>query len=74
MRIKYWLIDRKYWWWIRPKEHLLLWFVGKLPHEVCARAMVRVMAHATTGQWSNQFVPDLGAMEALQRWDQPSGR
>ncbi len=30
---------------------------------------VRVLMHATTGQWSSQVVPDLTFMEGLKRWD-----
>jgi hypothetical protein len=30
---------------------------------------IRVMAHATQGRWSNQVVPDLLAMDALDRWN-----
>jgi hypothetical protein len=72
--MKIWLLERKYWWYKRPKEKFFLWFVGKLPRTLCARATIRVIAHATTGQWSNQIVPELKAMDALQRWDIPSGR
>lgn len=72
--MKYWLIERKYWWYGKPKERLLLWIVGRLPRELCARAAIRVIAHATTGQWGNQVVPELKAMDALKRWDIPHGR
>jgi len=41
--------------------------VWKLPREVVARAAFRVVAHATTGQWSNQVVPELTALEASNR-------
>lgn len=41
---------------------------GALPHSVAKWAFIRVTVHATTGRWSNQVVPDLTAMEALQRW------
>lgn len=66
--------DYRYWYWEKPKERLLMWSVGKLPRELVARAAIRVIAHATTAQWSNQVVPELGAMEALQRWDSPHVR
>jgi hypothetical protein len=29
---------------------------------------IRVGAHATTGKWSNQIVPELTVADALQRW------
>ena len=41
--------------WLLPKR-LVLW---------CA---IRVVSHATTGQYSNQIVPELTAMDAIQRW------
>jgi len=31
-------------------------------------AAIRLMAHATTRQYSNTEVPKLTAMEALERW------
>lgn len=72
--MKYWLMDRKYWRWTKPTERVLLWFVSKLPRTLCSRVATRVIAHGTTGQWSNQIVPELTAMDALQRWDIPHGR
>jgi hypothetical protein len=40
-----------------------------LPRPVAYWAAIRVMAHATTGRYSNQVVPELTAMDALKRWD-----
>lgn len=71
--MKYWLIERKYWWYDKPKHRLMLKLIWKLPRGLCAWAAVRVMSHATTGQWSNQVVPELTAMDALKRWDLPRG-
>lgn len=42
--------------WLLPKR-LVMW---------CA---VRVGAHATTGQYSNQLVGELTFLEALKRWN-----
>ena len=44
-----------------------------LPSKVAYWAAIRVMAHATTGSYSNQLVPELLAMDALKRWDDPAG-
>jgi len=44
-----------------------------LPKQVAYWAAIRVMAHATTGSYSNQVVPDLTALQALDRWDDPTG-
>jgi hypothetical protein len=30
---------------------------------------IRLIAHATTGKFGNQVVPDLTAMDALSRWE-----
>lgn len=57
----------------KRKESLLLWFVGHLPRQVIYRAAIRVGADATTGAYSNQNVPKLYFMDALQRWDMRDG-
>ncbi len=48
--------------------------VWRLPERLVYWSAIRVMAHATTGKWSSQVVPELGAMEALRRWDEAHGR
>lgn len=45
--------------------------VWAMPRKLVMWAFIRVVSHATTGKWSNQVVPELGAMEALERWDNP---
>lgn len=42
-----------------------------LPKSIVMWAYIRVVSHATTGRWSSQVVPELGATEALDRWDNP---
>jgi len=39
-----------------------------LPARVVYWAAIRMFAHATTGKYSEQIVPDLTAMQALDRW------
>ena len=39
-----------------------------MPRRVAYWCAVRVNAHATTGKWSTQIVPELTAMDALKRW------
>lgn len=34
---------------------------------------IRLIAHATSGEWSHQIVPDLKAMDALERWEKSHG-
>ena len=40
----------------------------RLPRRLVYWCAVRLMAHATQGQYSSQVVPELSAMDALQRW------
>lgn len=51
-------------------DKALRWIVWRLPRRVVMWSTIRVIAHATTGPYSNQVVPELGAMEALRRWDE----
>lgn len=39
-----------------------------LPQRIVYWAFIRVCAHATTGEYSTQIVPELDAMTALKRW------
>ena len=55
------------------KEKFLLWFCWKLPRSVVYWCAIRLMAHATTGQFSNQEVPALLAVDALKRWGSGDG-
>lgn len=67
--IKDQLTELLYWRIRRPLERLRLALVWMLPRWLVYWCAVRLMAHATTGQHSNQVVPDLTAMDALQRWE-----
>ena len=40
-----------------------------LPRSLVAWAYIRVVAHATTGQYGSTVVPELGAMDAFKRWE-----
>ena len=40
-----------------------------LPNWLVYWCAVRVVAHATTGEYSSQVVPELAAMDALHRWE-----
>ena len=44
------------------------WLAWKLPRKVVYWAAIRLMAHATQGQYSSTIVPELTVMDALQRW------
>lgn len=52
----------------RLKEKICLWLAYKLPRRLVMWCAVRVGANATTGEYSNQIVPELRFMDALQRW------
>ena len=51
------------------KERVVMWFVWMLPRWLVKWCVVRAVAYATTGKWSGQIVPELTAMDALERWD-----
>ena len=55
----------------RGAEKALIWAVWKLPRRLVMWCAVRVISHATAGQWSSQNVPELTAMDALKRWESP---
>lgn len=40
-----------------------------MPHSLVYWCAIRLMVHATQGEYSNTVVPDLRAMTALQRWE-----
>ena len=39
-----------------------------LPKRIVYHAAIRLATYATVGQYSDQIVPDLRAMDAAQRW------
>ena len=51
-------------------EKLCIWAAWHLlPKRLVYWCSIRVSAHATTGQYSSQAVPDLTVIEALKRWE-----
>lgn len=58
----------------RLAEKTIRKVVWSLPEKIVYWSAIRVMANATTGQYSNQIVPDLKAMDALERWNKTHGR
>ena len=44
----------------------------KLPRKLVMWCAVRVVAHATTGVYGDQIVPELTAMDAIKRWEKDS--
>lgn len=49
-------------------EKLLCKVAYLLPKRLVYWASIRLMVNATAGKHSNQIVPDLTALEALERW------
>lgn len=53
----------------RMAEKALMAVAWRLPRSLVYLCAIRVVAHATTGQWSSQNVPELYAVDALKRWE-----
>ena len=50
-------------------DKLCMAIAWKLPKALVKWCAVRVMANATSGQYSSQVVPSLTAIDALKRWE-----
>jgi len=44
------------------------WLAQRLPKRLVYSASIRLISHATTGKYGNTVVPQLTAVEALERW------
>ncbi len=53
----------------RGYESFMLWLVYRLPKSLVYWCAIRLICNATTGKHSGQIVPELKAMDALDRWD-----
>lgn len=53
---------------LKKKERFLMWIAFHLPRSVTYWAAINVGAHATTGAYENQVMPELTYVEALKRW------
>jgi hypothetical protein len=51
------------------KEKLMIKIAWLLPRELVKWCAVRVMSHATVGQYSSQIVTELTVIDALKRWE-----
>ena len=49
------------------------WLVDKLPKKLIYFSFMHVMAHATTGEYSNTIVPELTGMDAINRYGNDFG-
>jgi hypothetical protein len=51
------------------RDSLIQKIAWRLPKRLVMWSYIRVVAHATTGQYSDTVVPEITATEALKRWD-----
>ena len=51
------------------KDWICVRIVNQLPKRLIYWAAMKVVTYATTGEYSEQVVPYLTAMNALGRWD-----
>ncbi len=51
----------------RIREKFIMWLVWRLPKRLCYWCGIRMCSHATTGEYSNTVVPELGMMDMLKR-------
>lgn len=77
MRLRRRIISWKRFWWDDFFRHKAvewkIWTAGKLPHWLVYWAAIRVATYATTGEYSNQIVPELHFTEGLERWHNQYG-
>jgi hypothetical protein len=55
-------------WAARREEAFWRWLAWRLPRPLVLWAAVRLIAQATMDQYSDTVVPELKAMDALERW------
>ena len=51
------------------KNRFWRWLANRMPKQLTYFCAMRVAAFATSGDWSDERVPELTAMTALDRWD-----
>ncbi len=54
------------------RDRIAKWIAWVLPRRVAYWCAIRLAANATQGEHSDQVVPELTAMDALQRWESAS--
>ena len=60
--MKFNIAEARYWWWLRPKDRLLRWFVWHLPRSVVYWCVIRMWATATDN------AANLPILTVLNRW------
>lgn len=67
--MRYWMHLHNWRYEARKKvENLQVAIAWMVPRWLVKWAAIRLMCHATQGQYANQIVPELTAMDALKRW------
>lgn len=54
---------------VRVKEKLAIKMAWMLPRYLVMWCAMRVVAHATSGDYGSTIVPQLSAMDAIKRWE-----
>jgi hypothetical protein len=54
-------------------ENFLRWLSRKIPEKIVMFSYFNVLSVATTGKYGDTIVPDLTAMDAIQRWGDEMG-
>ena len=49
-------------------ERFTIWLAWKMPRTLAYWCTARVIAHATTGQYSSDTSPEVTVVQALDRW------
>ena len=57
----------------RFTERFFRWVAWKLPRQLVYWCAIRLLAHVTSGYWSKTVVPELTAVDALQRFEKGPG-
>jgi hypothetical protein len=52
----------------RKKENAIIWIARRLPKQLKMRVYFDILAHATTGKYEKTIVPEITAMEAIDRY------
>ena len=52
----------------RYREKFEIWLAHRLPKRLAMRVYFDILAHATTGKYGDTVVPDITAMEAIDRY------
>lgn len=52
----------------RRGEKMLIWLAHRLPKQLKMRVYFDILAHSTTGKYGKTIVPEITAMDAIDRY------